>query len=208
MSPIIEPDPLPEVGRRPLVPWLVAGIATVAALWVARQNLALNAELDTQSLAASTTQLKSRALRQQLEAEQLISKGEIAQIRQALAATDPASLQITLLAPPAGGPAGPRGVALWNPLSAQGVVVSIGLPPAAAGEDYQLWLVPSGSGPAGPAATPATPLAGGMLTVDPATGEARQPFKTNGHPPGTFTVTREDHGPVATPAGAVVLTSR
>jgi hypothetical protein len=192
-----------------LVPWLVAAIATVAALWLARQNLALNAELDDQNLAAGAVQLQIRALRQQLDAEQMLGQGEITRLRQAQAAADPARLHLTFLAPPpgtSGGPTGPRGAVLWNPPTSQGVLVVTGLPPAGPGEDYHLWLTPP-SPPAPKAGEPAAPqVDAGVLAIDPDTGEARRPFKTTGRPSAKFTVTREPHGGAPQPTGPVVLT--
>ncbi len=210
------PDPVPPpttldadapVGpRRSLVPWLVAAIATAGALWLARQNLALNAELDTQSLAESETQLRIRALHQQLEAEQLLGRGEIARLRQAQAGTDPARMQVTLLAPPAGAWSGPRAVVLWNLLTSQGVLVATGLPPAALGEEYRLWFAPVAPQAAGAVGPASLPLDGGGFTVDPATGEARHPFKTTGRPPAKFMVTRAPPGGAPPSGGPVVLT--
>jgi hypothetical protein len=97
---------------------------------------------------------------------------------------------------------------LWNPSTSQGVIVATGLPPAAPGEDYQLWLA---------TATPLAPRAGeptmtrldgGVFTVDPATGEARHAFNTTGRPPTIFTVTLERHGGAPKPVGPVVLAAQ
>jgi len=181
----------------PWVPWLVAAIVAIASLWLVRQNLGLNAERDSQSIDNRDLQLKNRALRQQVEAEQLLGRGEIARLRTAELAADPARWQVTLLEPPTGVPTGARGVVCWNPLTGQGTLFVTGLPPADATYDYQLWLAP--------VAPAIRTLGGGVLTVNAATNESRLGFKTTGAPPGRFTITREPHGGAPKPTGAVVL---
>lgn len=86
----------------------------------------------------------------QLEAERIISRREIEELR---AAPDPNSApSVTLLLAPGMGPEDPVaqghpwGAASWNAAGMKGTVRFLGLPALGADRDYQLWIEGSGPG--------------------------------------------------------------
>lgn len=111
---------------------------------------------------------------------------------------DLANLKITALASLLKNSPQALAVAVWDPRKQEGVLNVQNLPPLAANQDYQLWVVD----PQYP-----NPVDGGVFTVEPTSGKARLQFKTK-QPVGVvnaFAVTRERKGGVPKAEGPFVL---
>ena len=109
-----------------------------------------------------------------------------------------ANLKITTLASMLKNSPEARAIALWDPAKQEGQLRVARLPALGANEDYQLWVVD----PQYP-----NPVDGGVVTVDPQTGEARISFKAKQpvQAINAFAVTRERKGGVPKAEGPFVL---
>jgi len=133
------------------LPWattacLAALVACLGELWIiekARSRL-----LREESL---LTEAALKGLENQLEAERIVNRRELAGLR--AAAGQRAGLQVALLLPPDGSAAhAPRpffGVVAWDPAGGRGLLRLSGPPAQPRHRDYQLWL--EGPGPGNPA---------------------------------------------------------
>lgn len=137
-------------------------------------------------------------LRDELETTQKSALGRIAELetRNRLA-----ELRIASLAAQAGQPASAQGIAVWDPVSQQGVLTVSKLPALATDRDYQLWVVD----PQYP-----HPVDGGVFTVDPVTGEARLVFKADKPVANVaaFAISLERKGGVPVAEGPMVLVGK
>ena len=97
------------------------------------------------------TEAALKGMQNQLEAERIVNRSEIAGLR--AASGRPAALHAALLLAPAGSPARPPtppfGVVAWDPEGRRALAMFNGLPAQAPDRDYQLWL--EGPGPGNPA---------------------------------------------------------
>lgn len=134
-------------------------------------------------------------LRASLRDERVQSSQIIAALRSQASVAD---LKIQSLSSLLGDSPKARAIAVWNPLTQEGVLTVANLPALEANKDYQLWLlIPQSS----------TPVDGGVFRVDPRTGEARVTFKPSQAVPTVdkFAVSLERKGGAATREGPVVL---
>jgi Anti-sigma-K factor rskA len=137
----------PKIEIPPWLPWATtACLAALAAcfieLWMVER--ARNQLLRDESQLSATAMM---GIGNQLEAERIISRREIATLRPAPGSQG--ALRVALLAPaPQGSPAA-MGALAWDPAEGSGVLRFSGLPPQAPGRDYELWL--DGAGPHRPA---------------------------------------------------------
>jgi hypothetical protein len=164
-----------------------ASFALIAATFrIGQSRLASRARLAEQETRLADAEL--RATRNQLAAERILAAAqasqwqladaEAARLREELAAAQKsdlagvAELRIAPLAPEAGQPADASGVAVWNPVTRQGVLTVSKLPVPANNRDYQLGIVD-------PRFPIPVPVDGGVFSVDPDSGAARVVFKTD-----------------------------
>ncbi len=132
-----------------------------------------------------------------LNAERASATAQIADLKQQNALAD---LKIDSLASLVTGTPDARAIAVWNPHTQEGVLTVTKLPALPEGKDYQLWVVD----PQYP-----IPVDGGVFQVDPVTGEARVTFKPN-KPVATaakFAVSLERKGGVPKAEGTMMLLS-
>ena len=208
------------------VPWAAAACVAVVAAWFTQLYSTSRTEVslfrDQQALA----DLALRSTRNQLEAERIVTRQQLAELNQqnssstrALADAEAqlanARAQIATLARPlktGGGaasftiitltsrldqPPQALAVAVWDQVRQEGVLKVEKLPALASDQDYQLWVVD----PQYPA-----PVDGGVFTIDAQTGDARirftarQPVKTVN----ALAVTRERKGGVPKAEGPCV----
>ncbi|MBI5766739.1 MAG: anti-sigma factor [Verrucomicrobia bacterium] len=196
-----------------LLPWAAAAGFALLAGWFARLYIGARAETQLGSAQHALADLALQQVQQQLEAERILTRREIAGLtgqltdaRTQVAALDErrqheadlARLKITALTSLLKNSPGAIGVAVWNPEKQEGVLHVDKLPAPAAGQDYQLWVVD----PQYP-----NPVDGGVFTVDPQTGaqrvvfKARQPVRAID----AFAVTLERKGGVPKAEGPFVL---
>lgn len=195
------PDPVVPHRERTtglrFLPWLAVACLAVVCACLGQLYLATRASnavlVEQQKLA----ELELRNAQQQLEAERLIARHQLADATQSLEA-----LQITVLDPAARVSPQARAVVVWNPSMQDGVFKAEKMPPPAADQEYELWAID----PSQP-----TPVSAGRLVVA-ADGTAHVQI----HPAtpvasaARFTVTRErqDGAPRHSgPQGPVVLVS-
>jgi len=131
------------------LPWattacLAALVACLGELWIIERTR--SQLLREEGL---LTEAALKAAGNQLEAERIVNRRELAGLR---AASGPqAGLRVALLLPPDGGPAHPPllGAAAWEPAGRRGLLRLCGLSGQPQERDYQLWL--EGPGPGNPA---------------------------------------------------------
>ena len=204
------------------IAWAAAACFALTAAWLGQHYLnARSANLvlrDQQALA----DLELRSARNELEAERIVnrrelsdartdladaariaanSKLEIADLNQKIkAAGDLAQYKIAALASMLGNSPQALAVAVWCPSMQEGVLAVSRMPALPANKDYQLWVIDPQY---------ASPVNGGVFTVDPTTGAARVTFRT-GQPVNSiakFAVSLERKGGVKKAQGPIVLLS-
>lgn len=187
--------------------WAAAAALAVSTVWFGTQSLQLRSQVAAARDLAALAEVERQSLAQALEAERLVSAGQLASLQQTQLqvadlrlAADIAQLKISSLASLLGDNPEAQAIAVWNPTQQRGVLTVAKLPALAADKDYQLWVV-----------DPAyeNPVDGGVFTVDPATGEARLEFTVN-QPVETvakFAVSLERKGGVPKAEGPMVLLS-
>jgi anti-sigma-K factor RskA len=190
------------------VAWAAAaGFALVAAYasWDARalrQELgaerAVSSEIQAEASArAERTAQEAVALRERLDQERALAGQIITELRRQ---ADVAELKVASLASLLGQSPEAQAIAVWNPLTQEGVLTVVNLPGLETGKDYQLWLIDPQYD---------IPVDGGVFRVDPATGEARVTFRP-GRPVAAvdkFAVSLERAGGVPKAEGPMVLIS-
>ena len=187
--------------------WAAAACLAVAAGWFAQLYVATEGELIAARDGAAFARVDAESLRQLLEAERLLARRQILDLRTAEARVaqlqqqaDLAQLKITSLASLLGNSSEAQAIAVWSPAAQQGVLTVEKLPALAADRDYQLWVVD----PQYP-----IPVDGGVFTVDPATGAARMEFRPK-QPvaqAAKFAISLERKGGVPKAEGPMVLLS-
>jgi anti-sigma-K factor RskA len=165
---------------RPLasrVPWFLAAAASLAALALAGALVSVRQQREAAGREAAG--VSERLARQQSSFTELMA--------------DPGTRTAAL----AGLPAAPtaRARVVWNPARRRAVLVASGLPPAAAGKAYEVWVIAGGA-----------PVPAGLFQVD-ARGEAvvEMPWVDAAARAGTFAVTLEPERGVPAPTGPMVL---
>jgi hypothetical protein len=173
-----------ERSRASRAPWALAAAASIVAVALAGGLVwALLAREDArrqgQRAGREAQALQERLARQQSALAALIAAAD------------------THTTPLAGLPAAPsaRGRVVWNPAQRRAVLVATGLPPAAEGKVYEIWVIAG-----------AAPVPAGLFQVD-ARGEAmvEMPWVDEAARPGTFAVTLEPEQGVPAPTGPMVL---
>lgn len=187
--------------------WAAAAALAVSTVWFGTQSLQLRTQIAATRDLAALAEVERTSLAQVLEAERLVSAGQLASLQQTQRqvadlrlAADIAQLKVSSLASLLGDSPEAQAIAVWNPTQQRGVLTVAKLPPLAADQDYQIWVI-----------DPAyeNPVDGGVFTVDAATGEARLEFTVN-QPVKTvakFAVSLERKGGVPKAEGPMVLLS-
>ena len=181
-----------------VAPWTVAAVLVVAAIWFARQNLALrHANLSLRN-ERQLAEIACRMAQNQLNERTLLAERMITDLGSQLRQSgDLTRLKVSALAPPAGHPGEAQAIAVWNPAQQSGLLVSEQLPAIADTQDYQIWI----TDPAYP-----NPVNGGVFHVG-ADGKIRRGFKPD--QPVTqataFAISLEKKGGVPKAEGPMVL---
>lgn len=223
-APIIRP---PASVFRTFAPWAIAASLALCAGWFAQLYLSSQSEAELLRSQSELATLSVQATRQQLEAERILARRQVADLEQQKAGAeaqlvearakfadresqiarlatdlksqvDLANLKVTALASLLNDSPKAQAIAVWNPASQEGLLKVEKLPALTPTQDYQLWVVD----PQYP-----NPVDGGVFTVDPVTGEARLIFhaKQPVASVNAFAVTLERKGGVPKAEGPFVL---
>ena len=186
--------------------WTAASGFCLAAIFFAAKSFNVRGELQAVLESERVTHLEAGTFKNLLEAERILSRGQLERL---LAAerligelreqASPDRLNICLLTAPTGQTTPACAVVVWSSQLQEGVLVATQLPAPSADHDYQLWL----TDPQSP-----TPIDGGVLTLEAATGAARvalKPARPMSAAP-AFCVTLERKGGSTKAEGPLVLT--
>lgn len=206
------PLPAPIVFGR-FAPWAAAAVFALGALWLAQLHFAQRATTDLLASQASLAEVALQTARQQVEAERLLARQQVAALegqvaereariaqltRDLKSQADLAELKITALSSLLNHSPQALAVAVWSNTRQEGVLQVEKLPPLAPGQDYQLWVVDPQY---------ANPVDGGVFAVDTQSGAARIVFRAR-QPVAqvnAFAVTLERKGGVPKAEGPFVL---
>lgn len=216
-SPVVRP---PSSVFRAFLPWAIAASLALACAGIGQLYLSFRAQSALLQDQAALAELELRGVRQQLEAERLLAQRQIGDATEQLASLraqladanteigelrgkfqaqgDLAQFRIATLASLAGNSPESHAVAVWNPITQEGLLRVDKLPALATDQDYQLWVID----PAYP-----IPVDGGVFTVDPATGHAQIAFRPNQRVTNAtkFAVSLERKGGVPKAEGPILL---
>jgi hypothetical protein len=173
--------------------WAAAACFALSTAYFGANYFTTRSQLSLASNDAELASADAQSLSQRLEAERILSSSYIASLQKS---ADVANLAIARLTAPSGDTSPAAAIAVWNPLSQQGILIVEKLPALAADQDYQLWI----SDPAHPDSVSA-----GVFTVTP-DGAARVAFRPEKPAAAAtaFTVRRERKGGSPKPEGPVV----
>jgi anti-sigma-K factor RskA len=191
------------------MPWALAAGLALGTAWFAQLYVVDRSESELLRGRAALVEISLQSAQQQLEAERIITRQQLATLEQQITAltndlrtqADLANLKITPLASMLNNFPQALAVAVWNPNRQEGVLKVEKLPALLPSQDYQLWVVD----PQYP-----DPVDGGVFTVSPETGQARFIFKVRQRV-GTveaFAITLECKGGVPKAEGPFVLLGR
>jgi anti-sigma-K factor RskA len=141
----------PSPVLRTFLPWSIAACLALACAGLAQLYLSSRAESALFRNETALSDLELRSVRQQLEAERLLARRELADAHAKIAANAPADfsgLQIITLTPQTSAPSEAFAIVVWNPATQEGLLRVEHLPPPPADRDYQLWAIdPASSAP-------------------------------------------------------------
>lgn len=125
-----------------LIPWAAAAALALAALWLARQNLALRDENATLRTERQLAEVAYKLAQNQLTERSLLAENMINSLGQKLRQSeDLARLKVTALASLAGNTREAQVIAVWDPEQQAGLLSMEKLPAIADTQDYQIWVV-------------------------------------------------------------------
>ncbi len=185
--------------------WTAAAGFFFTAIFFAGKSFNVRGQLQSVLDAERVARLEAGTLKNLLEAERILSRGQLDRLASAdhliadlRVQADVSRLKISALTPLAGNSPQARAIAVWNPDSQEGVLVVSQLPALQPDKDYQLWVID----PQYP-----IPVNAGVFTVNLATSEARVKFKPekNVKAAQTFAVSLERKGGVPKAEGPMVL---
>lgn len=159
-----------------VLPWAIAAGFALAAAWFGRLYVARLTESEQLRTQVALTEVELKATRQQLEAERIIGREQLAQL-------DLANCKISALASLLKDSPEAMAVAVWNPVKQEGVLAVDKMPPLAANQTLELWVIENKDN--------AKPVSAGVLQF--AGGAPRVVFKSTA-PVGAvkaFAVSRE-----------------
>jgi anti-sigma-K factor RskA len=193
------------VSQQPLAPvvsfnaalwtgWAAAACFALATAYFGSHYFTARTEATLLRNDAEFARTESQSLQQRIEAERILNSNYIAQLQKS---GDVANLKIAKLADLLGNSPQAVAIAVWNPLSQEGVLTVEKLPLLQSDQDYQLWVI-----------DPAykDPVSGGVFTVDEK-GVARVSFRPSQSikTAATFAISRERKGgSSSTPQGPVI----
>jgi hypothetical protein len=183
------------------LPWsAAAGFALLASLLLAAY-LALRAEIGVLRDQAELAEIQGKTLRQQIEADQILSARRLTDLRSDL--QNPRGLgrlEFSPLVSPTNGASASLAVAVWDTDSQAGELVVWALPTLPPDKSYQLWLFDSAH-PYGASLA--------VFAVDSGAAEILVPFKLNraSASDARYKVVLERRGGAPVPEGPVVLAS-
>jgi len=194
----------------PWLAWSVAAVCFFAAIFFAAKSFNVRGDLLAVVELERVTRLETGTLKNSLEAERILSRGQLTHlanadrlITQLREQGDLGRLSVATLTAPAtafdSAQGSSRALILWSPDRQEGLLIATQLPALPADQDYQLWLTDP--------AAPDAPLNAGVIVPDPATPEIRIPFKLD-HPvkeAPTARITREPKGGSPKPTGPILL---
>jgi len=119
---------------RTLLPWGIAAGFAVTAAWLGRLYVASQFEGEQLRTQFALAEIELKAVRQQIEAERIIGREQLAQL-------DLANYKISALASLLQDSPEALAVAVWNPSRQEGVLAVEKMPPLAANQTLELWVV-------------------------------------------------------------------
>ena len=177
--------------------WTAAACFALSTAYFGANYFAARGQLALSTNDAEFARTDAQSISQRLEAERIVNASYIASLQKS---ADVANLAIARLTAPSGNTSPAAAIAVWNPLTQQGVLIVEKLPELAADQDYQLWV----SDPAHPDSVNA-----GVFTVAP-DGAARVAFRPQKTTTAatTFTIRRERKGGAPKPEGPIVASGK
>jgi RNA polymerase sigma-70 factor (ECF subfamily) len=179
------------------VPWVIAAILTLAAIWLGLQNIFLRAENDAAFTDRRLSEIAYRAAQNQLAERSLLAESMINDLgRRLRRSEDLARLKISVLAS-FGSTRKAQAIAVWDPGQQAGLLNCDMLPAVADNQDYQIWIVD----PAYP-----NPVNCGVFRPD-AAGHAVLVFRPDQpvRQAAAFAISLEKKGGATKAEGAIVL---
>jgi anti-sigma-K factor RskA len=183
---------------RSWAPWAIAAALTLAATWLATQNLALRNQNATLRSERELAEVAYKIAQSQLTERTLLAEKLISSLgTKLLHAEDLARLKVTALASLAGNTKEAEVIAVWDPEQQGGLLTMDKLPAIADTQDYQIWIVD----PAYP-----NPVNGGIFHLT-SNGRAALPFKPDQpvKQAAAFAISLEKKGGVPKAEGPIVL---
>ena len=184
------------------LPWIAAAGFALLSVWLLQAYVASRVELLSVQSGAALQEIEGKALRQQIEAERILSARRVADLLDELhARNDPGQYQVVPLAPKADAALTCLAVVVWDPGRQEGELVLAGRPALPPDKDCQLWISDSEH----PVAVSAA-----VFNLDSMSNGFRIPFKLDQPRANTagFTVSVECKGGAASRQGPVILSSR
>lgn len=184
------------------LPWIAAGGFALLAGFLGQAYFAARSEIIALRERGALAEIENKSLRQQMEAERILSARRISDLLATPRAQDRlAGLQVVHLVSPDGSTSSGLAVALWDPDRQEGELAISHLPPLPPDKDYQLWIVDPQY---------RNPVNAGILAIGSTTSGARTPFKPDRPVPAAarFTVSVERKGGVPQAEGPIVLASQ
>ena len=183
---------------RSWAPWAIAAALTLAATWLATQNLALRNQNATLRSERELAEVAYKIAQSQLTERTLLAEKLISSLgTKLLHAEDLARLKVTALASLAGNTKEAEVIAVWDPEQQGGLLTMDKLPAIADTQDYQIWIVD----PAYP-----NPVNGGIFHLT-SNGRVALPFKPDQpvKQAAAFAISLEKKGGVPKAEGPIVL---
>jgi hypothetical protein len=183
------------------LPWIAAASFALLTGLLVQIHYATQAELVTLREETALAGIEARSLRQQIEAEHILSARRVADLLSEVHEQGRPGLEIVPLVSRSAGTPPSMAVAIWNPGRREGELVVVGLPTLAPDKGYQLWITE----PKDP-----VPASAGVFTIDPATTRTRVHFKTDRPVPieAVFAISVERRGGATSVQGPILLSSQ
>jgi hypothetical protein len=190
----------------PWLGWAVAICFLFAAFFFAAKSFNIRGQLQSVLETERITRLEVGTLKNLLEAERILSRGQLEQLSASVrrsdelhAQADLARLKIVALSSRADNAPQARAIIVWSSDRQEGVLVVSALPAPPSDKDYQLWLVDDLG----------VSISGGVVGIDSQTAETRVSFKPGQETsaPRTFFVSLERKGGAPKAEGPKILIS-
>jgi anti-sigma-K factor RskA len=182
----------------PFVPWAVAACFALIAGLMGQLYFAARARSQVLEDERRLADVALQTLRNSIEAERIVSSKEIQQLK---AAADMANMKVAMLTSQMQQAPQAEAVAVWNPMTQQGMIRAAHLPMPQPDRDYEAWYVFADA--------KAPPISAGLVHVDPGSGEATVDLRAHKPMPevAKFAVSVEPKGGATTPSAHIILVS-